>query len=102
MPTDGAALGLNTAWFAEALATATVRTVAHSSFSIVSPVAFLATKFVAFIDRGKGDLYASKDLEDFMAVVDVAGTSWTRLTLLRHHYGTTSSTPFVISWADLG
>jgi len=49
MPTDAAGLGLNTTWFAEALATATVQTVAHSEFPIVSPVAFLATKYTAFL-----------------------------------------------------
>jgi predicted nucleotidyltransferase len=70
MPTDGAGLGLNTAWFAEALATATLQTVAHSEFRIVSPVAFFATKYTAFLDRGDHDYYGSHDLEDFMTVVD--------------------------------
>lgn len=70
MPTDGAGLGLNTAWFAEALGTATLQTVAHSEFRIVSPVAFLATKYTAFLDRGERDYYGSHDLEDFMTVVD--------------------------------
>jgi predicted nucleotidyltransferase len=68
MPTDGAGLGLNTAWFAEALATATPHVVAHSEFRIVSPVAFLATKYTAFLDRGGHDYYGSHDLEDFMTV----------------------------------
>ena len=68
MPTDGASLGLNTAWFAEALATSSVQTVAHSEFRIVSPVAFLATKYTAFLDRGDHDYYGSHDLEDFMTV----------------------------------
>jgi predicted nucleotidyltransferase len=58
MPTDGAGLGLNTAWFAEALATATTQTVANSEFRVVSPVAFLATKYTAFLDRGNHDYYA--------------------------------------------
>lgn len=70
MPTEGAGLGLNTTWFAEALATATVPTVAHSDFRIVSPVAFLATKYTAFLDRGDRDYHGSHDLEDFMTVVD--------------------------------
>jgi predicted nucleotidyltransferase len=70
MPTDGAGLGLNTAWFAEALATATTRTVANSQFRVVSPVAFLATKYTAFLDRGDHDYYGSHDLEDFMTVID--------------------------------
>jgi hypothetical protein len=37
---------------------------------LVSPVAFLATKHVAFVDRGKEDYFGSQDLEDFVAVVD--------------------------------
>lgn len=70
MPTDGAALGLNTAWFKEALATATEQEFAHTRLKLVSPVGFLATKYVAFLDRGAGDYYASHDLEDFITVID--------------------------------
>jgi hypothetical protein len=33
-------------------------------------VAFIATKLVAFADRGKGDYLASHDLEDLIAVID--------------------------------
>lgn len=70
MPTEGADLGLNTAWFKEALATATEQEIGHARLKLVSPAGFLATKHVAFVDRGKGDHYASHDLEDFITVVD--------------------------------
>ena len=70
MPTEGAALGLNTAWFKEALATATEQEFAHTRLKLVSPVGFLATKYVAFLDRGAGDYYASHDPEDFVTVID--------------------------------
>ncbi len=70
IPTEGGILGLNTAWFKEALATATVCEFAHTRLKLISPVAFLATKHVAFADRGKGDYYASHDLEDFLTVID--------------------------------
>lgn len=70
MPTEGANLGLNTAWFKEALASASIREVAHTPLRLISPVAFLATKHVAFLDRGDGDYYASHDLEDFVTVID--------------------------------
>lgn len=70
MPTEGGNLGLNTAWFKEALATATEQEFAHTRLKLVSPAAFLATKYVAFVDRGDGDYYASHDLEDFITVVD--------------------------------
>ena len=70
MPTEGGHLGLNTAWFKEALATATEQIIDHTSLKLVSAAGFLATKYVAFVDRGKGDYYASHDLEDFITVVD--------------------------------
>ena len=70
MPMDGGFLGLNTAWFNEALATATECEFAHTRLKLISSVAFLATKHVAFTDRGDGDYYASHDLEDFITVID--------------------------------
>ena len=70
MPTEGGFLGLNTAWFAEALATATEREFGHVRLKLISPVAVLATKHIAFSDRGGGDYYASHDLEDFVTVID--------------------------------
>ncbi len=70
MPTDGAHLGLNTTWFKEALATATEQEISHTRLKLVSPAAFLATKYIAFLDRGQSDYYGSQDLEDFITVVD--------------------------------
>jgi len=70
MPTVGASLGLNTAWFADALSSSSVHTVGHSKFRLVSPTAFLATKYTAFLDRGNRDYYGSHDLEDLITVVD--------------------------------
>ena len=39
---------------------------------MISPTAFLATKYEAFLDpkRGAGDFAASKDIEDIIALVD--------------------------------
>jgi predicted nucleotidyltransferase len=70
MPADGDFLGLNTAWFREALASATPRPVPGGTLRVVSPVGFIATKYVAFLDRGAGDYYASHDLEDLITVID--------------------------------
>jgi predicted nucleotidyltransferase len=70
MPAEGAFLGLNTAWFAEALATASDREFGHVRLKLISPVGFLVTKYVAFLDRGDGDYCASHDLEDFTTVID--------------------------------
>lgn len=70
MPAEGSFLGLNTVWFAEALASATERTFGHTRIRLISPVAFLALKYAAFVDRGNKDYRASHDLEDFVTVVD--------------------------------
>ncbi len=70
MPAEGDFLGLNTAWFREALASATRRTIPGGSLRVVSPVGFIATKYVAFLDRGARDYYASHDLEDLITVID--------------------------------
>jgi len=70
MPTDGAFMGLNTKYLKEALDTAEPRNVGGTSLRMISPVAFLVTKYTAFADRGKADYYGSRDLEDFITVVD--------------------------------
>ena len=70
MPTEGGNLGLNTAWFKDALATATEQIFAHTRVKLVSPVAFLVIKHGAFLDRGKSDYHASQDMEDFVTVID--------------------------------
>jgi hypothetical protein len=44
--------------------------IAHTRLKLISPVAFLATKHVAFADRGDDDYSASHDLEDFLTVID--------------------------------
>lgn len=70
MPVDGDFLGLKTAWFRGALASATLRVVRGGELRVVSPIGFIATKYVVFLDRGDGDYYASHDLEDLLTVID--------------------------------
>jgi hypothetical protein len=70
MPTDGSFIGLNTAWFKEALESAITNQIAGGTIRIISPVAFIATKLAAFNDRGKRDFFGSHDLEDLMTVID--------------------------------
>lgn len=71
MPTEGKDLGLNTRWFAEALAGAEERPVRSDiRLRLISPVGFLATKLTAFFDRGDGDYYGSRDIEDLLTVID--------------------------------
>ena len=53
------------------LATAEVRTVRGSlQLRIISPAGFLATKLVAFSDRGEGDYLLSEDIENLLTVID--------------------------------
>jgi hypothetical protein len=70
MPTDGSILGIKTRWFTEALETAELKQVVGEMVPIIAPEYFLATKLEAFKDRGNGDYLGSKDIQDFLAVVD--------------------------------
>jgi hypothetical protein len=71
MPTDTNILGFANRWYPLVVETAQ-QVVLPSGVTInlvVAPV-FLATKFEAFADRGKGDLLGSHDLEDIINVLD--------------------------------
>lgn len=70
MPTDGRLLGLNTDWFKEALASATMKIIGGFNLRLISPAAFIATKLAAFADRGNGDFFGSHDIEDVITVID--------------------------------
>jgi hypothetical protein len=71
MPLDPKILGFSNRWYPEALRTAAEVPLAagHNVRTITAPC-FLGTKLEAFRGRGRGDYFASHDLEDFMAVVD--------------------------------
>lgn len=56
-------------WFEYALKTASMKTCLGGRVPVISATCFLATKFAAFHDRGKGD-FASHDLEDIITVID--------------------------------
>lgn len=71
MPTDDAVLGFANRWYP--LVAKTCREVVLPSgtrIRLIAAPAFLATKFEAFSDRGKGDFLLSHDLEDIINVVD--------------------------------
>lgn len=71
MPSDTSVLGFANLWYP--LAVETVQLVVLPSGTTIRLIAapvFLATKFEAFADRGKGDLLGSHDLEDIINVVD--------------------------------
>lgn len=71
MPTDPAILGFANRWYPLVVDTAQrVRLPAGFDIRLITAPAFLATKFEAFSDRGKGDLLGSHDLEDIITVID--------------------------------
>ena len=75
MPQDSSSLGMNTRWFPEALRLAVAKDLGEDcSVRCVSPAVFMATKFEAYKDRGKGDIYLSHDLEDIVTLVDGRAT----------------------------
>lgn len=71
MPMDPGILGFANRWYPVAMQTAReVRLPSGVTIRLISAPAFLATKFEAFADRGRGDLLGSHDLEDIINVVD--------------------------------
>ena len=71
MPTDPAILGFPNRWYPDVVRHATNREVAAGvSIHVISAPHFVATKFEAFLTRGKGELLASHDLEDILIVLD--------------------------------
>lgn len=71
MPVDESVLGFSNRWYADAMRTAvTINLHEGLDIRLVTPAYFVATKLVAFLDRGKGDYLESHDLEDVISVVD--------------------------------
>lgn len=71
MPTLEEVLGFTNRWYPLALTTAMpARLPSGMTIRLVSAPVFLATKFVAFADRGKSDYLFSHDLGDLIAVID--------------------------------
>jgi hypothetical protein len=70
MPTKASVLGFSNPWFAEAMQNAEEVELRGVRIRVVTPLYFIATKLVAFRNRGSGDYFASHDLEDAIAVLD--------------------------------
>ena len=71
MPTDPNILGFSNPWYEEALHSATRFTLPSGRvIRIISAPVLIATKLVAFQDRGEGNFQASHDLEDIISVID--------------------------------
>lgn len=71
MPTDESILGFSNRWYGEAVARKMTRQLPSGrEIFIFSVPYFLATKLVAYSDRGKSDPRLSQDLEDICAILD--------------------------------
>ncbi|MEK6663372.1 MAG: hypothetical protein AABY73_05835 [Pseudomonadota bacterium] len=71
MPTDSAILGFANRWYPLVVNLAQeTKLPSGASIRLITAPAFLATKFEAFRDRGRGDLLGSHDLEDIVNVVE--------------------------------
>lgn len=71
MPVDERILGFANRWYRAGFDAAVSTEVADGMvLRHLSAPHFLATKFEAFKDRGKNDVYASHDLEDILTVIE--------------------------------
>jgi predicted nucleotidyltransferase len=71
MPMDSSVLGFANRWYPLAVKTAREVTISTGvTIRLISAPAFIATKFEAFFDRGRGDVLVSHDLEDIVNVLD--------------------------------
>ena len=70
MPVDERILGFSNRWYPAAIEAAQTVDIAGHDVRVVTPALFIATKLDAFHGRGGGDIVASHDLEDIVAVVD--------------------------------
>lgn len=71
MPVDSDVLGFSNRWYPYVIETAEWVDLADEvSIRLTSAVAFVATKFEAFADRGAGDILSGHDLEDVLNIVD--------------------------------
>ncbi len=71
VPTDERILGFSNRWYKEALLYANAyRLDEETSIQLISAPYFIATKWEAFQNRGKGDYLSGHDLEDIITVID--------------------------------
>lgn len=71
MPDSEEILGYSNRWFYAATKNAIVHSLPSGrKIKLVTPVYFLATKLEAFKGRGNGDVLGSRDIEDFLNVID--------------------------------
>lgn len=71
MPVSEEILGFSNRWYSDVIASSNRHALTSGvHINVVSPGYFLATKFEAFLGRGKGDYATSHDLEDIVFVLE--------------------------------
>jgi predicted nucleotidyltransferase len=71
MPVDDAGTGSVNPWYQSAVDNAEEHVLPGGlTVEVIDPPHFLATKLVAFQDRGMADIFASHDLEDIVGVIN--------------------------------
>ncbi|WP_335337266.1 hypothetical protein [Mesorhizobium erdmanii] len=84
MPDDAGILGFTNHWYAAGIETAVTHELTDTlRIKKLSPELFVATKLEAYLGRGAGDLFMSRDMEDILLIVDGGRRSWTRFLLQR-------------------
>ena len=70
MPTNESILGFSNRWYGPAIQAAALIELGGLQLRVVTTPYFIGTKLEAFHGRGRGDFYASGDLEDIITVLD--------------------------------
>jgi predicted nucleotidyltransferase len=71
MPDDAEILGFSNRWYAKGIETAVTWPLTDTlDIRRLTPELFIATKLEAYLGRGEGDLFTSRDLEDILLIVD--------------------------------
>jgi hypothetical protein len=83
MPVDEHILGFSNRWYPTAIETAQTLQIAGHEVRVVTPALFIAAKLDAFHGRGGGDIVASHDLEDIIAVTTASAAAERSPTVMR-------------------
>jgi predicted nucleotidyltransferase len=76
MPTDETILGFSNRWYKPAIEAAAIVALDGFELRVVTTPYFIGTKLEAFRVTGKGDFYASSDLEDIIMSLTVVPRLW--------------------------
>jgi predicted nucleotidyltransferase len=80
MPTNDPSIGFKNSWYAEGFHnTLPIKIGKEQNISILTAPYFIATKFEAFLNRGKGDGRISHDFEDIVFVLENRTAVWAEM-----------------------